>query len=128
MRRTDLNLRFVTLPCPLYPTRIAKFTECLTILHIIGFSAEGEDGEEEVHELRFPNPEKPPQIDHGPAEGGFNFGGSLGFIWQAMAVHSAVLKGAKEMDAISHRETVSADLMWPAARTATSGCRLCAAR
>ena len=59
-----------------------------------------------MHELRYPNAEKPPQIDHGPAEGGFNFGGSLGFIWQAMAVHSAVLKGVKEMADISHRETV----------------------
>ena len=66
----------------------------------------GESGEE-VHELRYPNPEKPREIDHGDAEGGFNFGGSLGFIWQAMAVHSAVLKGRKEMADISHEETVS---------------------
>ena len=70
------------------------------------------EGGEQVHELRYPNPEKPAEIDHGDSEGGFNFGGSLGFIWQAMAVHSAVLKGRKEMADISHRETVRRPCPW----------------
>ena len=64
------------------------------------------ESSEGTHELRYPNPEKPAEIDHGEEEGGFNFGGSGGFIWQAMAVHSAVLKGRKEMADISHAETV----------------------
>jgi len=33
--------------------------------------------------MEFPNPAKPKEIDHGDADGGFNFPGSAGFIWQA---------------------------------------------
>ncbi len=36
--------------------------------------------------MEFPNPAKPKEIDHGDADGGFNFPGSAGFIWQARSI------------------------------------------
>lgn len=42
-----------------------------------------DDGNETEQRMEFPNPPKPKEINHGDADGGFNFPGSAGFIWQA---------------------------------------------
>jgi len=49
------------------------------------------EGPEVLYE--FPLPPKPDSISHGDAEGGWNFAGSMGFIFEVMAVHSAIVKG-----------------------------------
>eukprot|EP00891_Asterochloris_glomerata_P007273 jgi/Astpho2/7273/fgenesh1_pg.00113_%23_79_t len=56
--------------------------------------------------LDFPLPERPARIQHGKADG-FNFGGSLGMVYEAMAVHAHVLKGRKEVSDVTHKEMVS---------------------
>ena len=56
--------------------------------------------------LEYPGIEKPSSINHGP-KNGFNCSGSLGFIYQAMGVHSAVINGRKQIDHIDRDEMVS---------------------
>ncbi|KAK9811631.1 hypothetical protein WJX72_007301 [[Myrmecia] bisecta] len=60
----------------------------------------------EPFDLEFSPPEKPPEISHGDAEGGWNFEGSMGFVYEAMAIHSAVVSGVKELKDVSNDEMV----------------------
>jgi dihydrodiol dehydrogenase / D-xylose 1-dehydrogenase (NADP) len=56
--------------------------------------------------LELPMPDRPHRVQHGKADGGWNYGGSIGFVYEAMAVHSHVVQGLKEIKDVSHRETV----------------------
>ena len=56
--------------------------------------------------MEYPGIDKPDTINHGP-KNGFNCSGSLGFIYQAMGVHSAVVNGRKQIDHIDRAEMVS---------------------
>lgn len=58
--------------------------------------------------MEYPLIEKPESIDHGP-KNGFNCSGSLGFIYQAMGVHSAVINGKKQIEDIGRDEMVCAN-------------------
>lgn len=49
-----------------------------------------DEGNEKEQRMEFPNPAKPKEIDHGDADGGFNFPGSAGFIWQARSIMIAI--------------------------------------
>ena len=42
------------------------------------------EGHEVLYE--FPQPPKPKEISHGEAEGGWNFGGSMGFVYEVIFV------------------------------------------
>lgn len=55
--------------------------------------------------MEFPGIDKPDTIDHGP-KNGFNCSASLGMIYQAMGVHSAVINGRKQIDYIDRYEMV----------------------
>lgn len=55
--------------------------------------------------LEFPPPEKPESINHG-AEDGFNFPGGMGFVYEAMGVHSSVINGKKQVEDIGRDEMV----------------------
>lgn len=55
--------------------------------------------------MEYPGIEKPDTIKHGP-KNGFNCSGSLGFIYQAMGVHSAAVNGRKQIDHIDSDEMV----------------------
>ncbi len=61
---------------------------------------------EEAWVLEFPLPDKPESINHG-SSGGFNFGGSLGFVYEAMGVHSSVICGKKQVEDVGRDEMVS---------------------
>ncbi len=61
---------------------------------------------EEPWVLDFPLPDKPESINHGSTDG-FNFGGSLGFIYEAMGVHSSVICGNKQVEDVGRDEMVS---------------------
>lgn len=56
--------------------------------------------------LDFPLPDKPESINHGSSDG-FNFGGSLGFVYEAMGVHSSVICGKKQVEDVGRDEMVS---------------------
>jgi hypothetical protein len=56
--------------------------------------------------LDFPLPDKPESINHGSTDG-FNFGGSLGFVYEAMGVHSSVICGKKQVEDVGRDEMVS---------------------
>ena len=62
---------------------------------------------QEPWELDFPFPDQPDSINHGPADG-FNYGGGLGFVYEAMGVHSAVINGKKQVEDVGRDEMVSA--------------------
>ena len=64
--------------------------------------------------LEYPGIDKPNTIDHGP-KNGFNCSASLGMIYQAIGVHSAVINGRKQIDYIDHDEMVCKDLKVPRA-------------
>lgn len=70
-------------------------------------------------ELDFPFPEQPDSINHGPADG-FNYGGGLGFVYEAMGVHSAVINGKKQVEDVGRDEMVSM-------LSATACCTICGA-
>lgn len=55
--------------------------------------------------LDFPPPDKPESINHG-AEDGFNFPGGMGFVYEAMGVHSSVINGKKQVEDIGRDEMV----------------------
>lgn len=59
--------------------------------------------------MEYPGIDKPDTIDHGP-KNGFNCSASLGMIYQAMGVHSAVINGRKQIDYIDRHEMVCKDL------------------
>ena len=59
--------------------------------------------------MEYPGIDKPDTIDHGP-KNGFNCSASLGMIYQAMGVHSAVISGRKQIDYIDRNEMVCKDL------------------
>ncbi len=61
---------------------------------------------EEPWVLDFPLPDKPESINHGSTDG-FNFGGSLGFVYEAMGVHSSVSCGKKQVEDVGRDEMVS---------------------
>ena len=61
--------------------------------------------DEEPWVLEFPSPEKPESINHGPADG-FNFPGGMGFVYEAMGVHSSVINGKKQVEDIGRDEMV----------------------
>ena len=61
---------------------------------------------EEPWVLDFPLPDKPESINHGSTDG-FNFGGSLGFVYEAMGVHSSVICGKKQVEDVGRDEMVS---------------------
>ncbi|KAL3143066.1 hypothetical protein ABBQ38_003341 [Trebouxia sp. C0009 RCD-2024] len=60
---------------------------------------------EEPWVLEFPPPEKPESINHGAADG-FNFPGGIGFVYEAMGVHSAVINGKKQVEDIGRDEMI----------------------
>lgn len=60
--------------------------------------------------LDFPLPDKPESINHGSADG-FNFGGSLGFVYEAMGVHSSVICGKKQVEDVGRDEMVSCSVL-----------------
>ena len=60
--------------------------------------------------LDFPLPDQPDSIDHGPADG-FNFGGGLGFVYEAMGVHSAVINGKTQSEDVDRYEQVSMNVL-----------------
>lgn len=55
--------------------------------------------------LDFPPPDKPESINHG-SEDGFNFPGGMGFVYEAMGVHSSVINGKKQVEDIGRDEMV----------------------
>lgn len=61
---------------------------------------------EEPWVFDFPLPDRPESINHGSTDG-FNFGGSLGFVYEAMGVHSAVICGKKQVEDVGRDEMVS---------------------
>ena len=60
--------------------------------------------------LEFPPPEKPESINHGTADG-FNFPGGMGFVYEAMGVHSSVINGKKQVEDIDRNEMVCCTLL-----------------
>ena len=65
---------------------------------------------EEPWVLDFPLPNKPESINHCSADG-FNFGGSLGFVYEAMGVHSSVICGKKQVEDVGRDEMVSCSVL-----------------
>ena len=57
--------------------------------------------------MEFPQPPKPDFISHGEADGGFNFGGSMGFLYELMAVHSAAVNGYTGYPDVSKEEMIN---------------------
>ena len=57
-------------------------------------------------QLDFPQPETPESINHGSEDGGFNFGGSMGFLYEIMAVHGAVVNGHRGYPDVSKEEII----------------------
>ena len=57
--------------------------------------------------MEFPQPETPESINHGPEDGGFNFGGSMGFLYEVMAVHSAVVNGHRGYEDVHKEEIIN---------------------
>ncbi|KAK9807592.1 hypothetical protein WJX72_003590 [[Myrmecia] bisecta] len=61
----------------------------------------------EPQTFHFDPPRKPESINHGDEEGGWNFGGSIGFVYEAMGVHSAVVNNARGVRDVPEEEMVA---------------------
>ena len=62
-------------------------------------------GEPQVFE--FPQPDTPDFVKHGEADEGFNFGNSMGFLYEVMAVHSAAVNGLTGLPDVSKEEMIN---------------------
>ena len=71
--------------------------------------------------LDFPLPDKPESINHGSSDG-FNFGGSLGFVYEAMGVHSSVICGKKQVEDVGREEMVSCNAVLHEPQLCVSAC------
>lgn len=69
--------------------------------------------------MEYPGIDKPDTIDHGP-KNGFNCSASLGMIYQAMGVPSAVINGRKQIDYIDHSEMVCKEFHLPCQESAAA--------